>query len=191
MNLIWSILMCFCLVYAIITGRIDDVINSFFKAGESALKTCINVSCIIIFFNGVFNIALESGLIKKISFLFKRISKFIFKDIKNDEIIDLISLNFSACFLGLGIATTPIAFKILDKLKEEVNEKNKLIKNVFLLAVLNITSFSLFPLTVLSIREKYDSNIGITIWLLIVSITFFESLITLIIVRNMKYELFD
>lgn len=191
MNLIWSILMCFCLVYAIITGRIDDVINSFFKAGESALKTCINVSCIIIFFNGVFNVALESGLIKKISFVFKKISKFIFKDIKNDEIIDLISLNFSACFLGLGIATTPIAFKILDKLKEEVNEKNKLIKNVFLLAVLNITSFSLFPLTVLSIREKYHSNIGITIWLLIVLITFFESLITLIIVRNMKYELFD
>lgn len=191
MSIIWSTLMFFCLVYAMLTGRIDEVINSFFEAGESALKTCINISCIIIFFNGIFNMALESNLIKKISFLFKKISKFIFKDIKNEEIIDLISLNFSACFLGLGIATTPIAFKILDKLKEEVDNKNVLIKNTFLLAVLNITSFTLFPLSVLSIRQKYHSNIGIIIWLLIILITFLESVISLLFVRNMKYELFD
>ena len=92
MSIIWSTLMCFCLIYAMLTGRIDEVINSFFEAGESALKTCINISCIIVFFNGIFNMALESNLIKKISFLFKKISKFIFKDIKNEEIIDLISL---------------------------------------------------------------------------------------------------
>lgn len=191
MNLIWSSLMCFCVVYAIFTGRIDELINSFFNVGESALKTCVSVACIIIFFSGVFNVALESGIIRKISFLFKKLSKFIFKDIKDEDTLDLISMNITASFLGLGIASTPIAFKVLDKFNDKFVEKSKLNKNVFLLACLNITGFTIFPLTVLSIRAKYGSDIGFIVWFIIILVTFFTSLISLIIVRNMKYELFN
>ena len=183
--------MCFCIVYAMFTGRIDELINSFFNAGENALKTCVSVACIIILFNGVFNVALESGVIKKISFLFKKISKLIFKDVNDEDVLDLISMNITASFLGLGIATTPIAFKVLDKFNDNYVEKTKLNKNVFLLACLNITGFTIFPLTVLSIRAKWGSTIGILIWIIIIIVTFFTSLISLIIVRNMKYELFN
>lgn len=191
MNVIWSSIMCFCLFYSIISGRVDEVINSFFNAFDSSLKTCISVACLIVFFNGVFSVADESGLIKKISVLFKRISKIIFKEVKDEEIIDLISLNIAANLLGLGISTTPIVFKILDKMKEKFENKKLLIKNICLLAILNISGFSLFPLTVLSIREKYESNLGIIVWIMIVLITFFESLISLFLFRNINYELLD
>ncbi len=191
MNIIWSSLMCFCVVYAMFTGRIDELINSFFSVGENALKTCVSVACIIILFNGVFNVALESGVIKKISFLFKKISKLIFKDVNDEDVLDLISMNITASFLGLGIATTPIAFKVLEKFNDNCVEKTKLNKNVFLLACLNITGFTIFPLTVLSIRAKWGSNIGFLVWIIIIIVTFFTSLISLIIVRNMKYELFN
>ena len=191
MNIIWSVLMCFCLFYSIISGRVDLVVDSFFDAGDTALKTCINVSCLIIFFNGVFNVAIESGLIKKIAFLFRKICSFIFKDIKNKEIIDLISLIISANLLGLSVATTPIVFKVLDKMKKEIENKKILKKNICLLAVLNISGFTLFPLTILSIREKYGSNLGIIVWLLIVLLTFVESVISIFLIRKMNYELFD
>ena len=191
MNIIWSILMCFCLIYSIVSGRVNAVIDSFFDAGDTALKICISVSCLIVFFNGVFNVAIESGLIKKISFLFRKISSCLFKDIKNQETIDLISLIISANFLGLSVATTPMVFKVLDKMKKEIENKQILKKNICLLAVLNISGFTLFPLTILSIREKYGSNFGIIVWLVIVIITFVESVISLFLIRKMNYELFD
>lgn len=191
MNIIWSVLMCFCLFYSIVSGRVDLVVDSFFDAGDTALKTCVNISCLIIFFNGVFNVAIESGLIKKIAFLFRKICSLIFKDIDNKEIIDLISLIISANLLGLSVATTPIVFKVLDKMKNEIKNKKILKKNICLLAVLNISGFTLFPLTILSIREKYGSNLGIIVWLLIVLLTFFESVISLFLIRKMNYELFD
>ena len=112
-------------------------------------------------------------------------------DRKIEKIFNLISLIISANLLGLSVATTPIVFNVLDKMKDEIENKKILKKNICLLAVLNISGFTLFPLTILSIREKYESNFGVVVWLLIVLLTFFESFISIFLIRKMNYELFD
>ena len=149
------------------------------------VKKCNRIS------NNLVSGIIESGIFKKIGIIFKPLVKFIFPDLKNDEVIELISCSVCANFLGLGMASTPIVFKVLDIFKRDLCDDRIRKKNVFSLVSLSVSSFSLFPLTVLALREKYDSLIFLKFYFIFILVSFFVSLFTIFLIRNIRYELFD
>lgn len=180
MNKIWVFLIIFCFIYGYINGNINEMINSILNVPKISLDLLIKTGGLIIIYNGIFNIAIQSGMIKKISKVFKKLSYFLFPDYsKDNEIHEYICANITANLLGLGIASTPIALKTINMMKdgEVIN------RNIITIIILNITSFSLFPLTVLSIRESYGSNIGIFIWISLILISLANTIIGLVINR--------
>ena len=73
MNIIWTIIILFSFVFAISTGNLNNLINSIFNVPKESLSLLVSIGSLIVIYNGVFQIAIDSGLIKKISFIWKPI----------------------------------------------------------------------------------------------------------------------
>lgn len=172
MNKIWSLIIIISFIYSIFSNNFDKLINSIFDVPKESLNLLLSLGGLIILYNGFFQILIDCKLIKKISFLFKPILIKIYK-IDNSETLDLLCANFTANLLGLGIASTPIVIKIL---KNESNEKiiNKLI-------CINTACFTIMPITIISIRESYNSGKNFSFYIILILTTFLSTIFSIII----------
>jgi len=172
MNIIWSSIVIFCFVYSIFTNNLSVLINSLFDVPEKSLKLLFSIGSLIIIYNGIFQIAIDSKLIKFISFIFKPILKRLYK-INNEDTLELLCANFTANFLGLGVASTPIAINIIKKTNNR-GIINKLI-------CLNISCLTIFPITIITLREKMGGLNNTKIWISLIVITFLTSIFSIIV----------
>jgi len=182
MNLIWIIIILICLGYGLISGNLDKIVEACLNTPKDTLDLLIKIGGLIIFYNGIFQIAIKSNMIKKFSKFLYPITKHIFKDIKKDSFVhELISANIIANLLGLGIASTPIAIKALKELKNELVDKTKPSLSMVKLILINIASFTLFPLSILSIRKIYNAKINIELVPLFILSSFILTIIALLL----------
>lgn len=172
MSIIWTVIIIFCLLFSLFTNNFTNVINALFDVPEYALKLTVSLGGLIIIYNGIFQVAIDSKLIKTISFLFKPFIKKIYK-INNDELLELLCANFTANLLGLGAASTPIAINVLKKV-DNPNIINKLI-------CMNVSSFTIFPFTIITLRNKYNGINNFKVWIAIIIITFLTTVFSLFI----------
>jgi spore maturation protein A len=79
MNKIWTFLITSCFIYALFTNNFSNLVNSLFDVPENTIKLLLSIGSLIIIYNGIFQIAIDSKLVKKVSFLFKPLIKRIYK----------------------------------------------------------------------------------------------------------------
>ena len=184
MNIIWILIIVLCFFYAFINGNIDDFIDKLFEVPKITITMLITIGSLIIIYNGIFKIAIKSGIIERIGKMFRFISYLLFPKIPKNHILhSYICSNITANLLGLGIASTPIALNSIMEMKKLYNNTEVASQEMITLLVLNITSFTIFPMTVLTLRQKYNSNLGVKIWITFIGLTFIISLISLLFDR--------
>ncbi len=183
MNIIWTIIILFSFVFAISTGNLNNLINSIFNVPKESLSLLVSIGSLIVIYNGVFQIAIDSGLIKKISFIFRGIVKKVFNDI-DEEVVMLICANICANILGLGVASTPIALNVMSHISHE----DKVNNNILCLVGINLSSFTLFPLTILTIRNTYQGSHSFFIWLSIIFISFVTTLFSIVLAKKWRFR---
>lgn len=172
MSYIWTIIILISFIFSLFTNNFSNVINALFDVPEKSLKLLVSIGGLIIVYNGIFRIAIDSGLIKNISFVFKPVLKKIYK-INSEDILELLCANFTANLLGLGIASTPIAINIIKK----VDDKKIITK----LICMNVSCFTIFPFTIISLRNKYNGINNFKVWIIIIIITFLSSLFSILL----------
>lgn len=156
MNIIFIILIVFSLFGFGFTNFNLFGITLINSLNES-IKIFINIGLVIIFWNGLFNILIESGFIKKIKVVFKRLILFLYPTIKFDSLeMDLITTNYLLNFLGLGIGGTASALQVINKLKEEEYSK----KTIEDFIILNIGAFSIIPVSIISYRIQNNGIVN-------------------------------
>ena len=182
MNKIWVFLVCFCLLYGVFTGNVDQMINASLNVPFRTLDLVIKVGGIIIFYNGLFQIAIDSGLIKDFSKAFKPLINRLFPELPKESVAhEYICANIAANLLGLGAGATPMAVKALAEMKRLNNNKDIATKPMITLMLLNITSFTIFPVTMVGIRELYFAKINIQLIPYIILTSLFLTIVALII----------
>ena len=172
MNILWTSIIIFCFIFAIFTDNLNFLFNSLFTVPERSLKLLVSLGSLIIIYNGIFQIAIDCKLIRKISFIFKPILKVIY-NISDGDVLELLCANFTANFLGLGSASTPISLKVLN-LTTDKKIINKLI-------CLNVSCFSILPFTIITLRNKFSGTNNFKVWILIVLITMITSIFSIFI----------
>lgn len=161
MNKTWVIIVVVCIIFGIFNGKTDQLVNASINTPKDTFELLFKIGGLIIFYNGLFQIAVDSGLIKKLSKLLLPLTRLLFKDISRNSIAhEYISANIIANLLGLGIASTPIAIKALKSLKEESGKDDIPSKSIAVLTIMNISAFTLFPLTIIGVRKIYDAKIN-------------------------------
>ena len=167
-NYIWGVF--------ILLGVIISIIK-----GDNNLINLVPLMCLWL---GTMKIADSSGLLNIISNKLSKIIRVVFPEIpKGDPAIAYISSNIVMNMLGLGNAATPFGIKAMTRLKELNNNSDIASRSMITFLVINTSSVTIIPTTVISLRIASGSNNPTEIMTACIITTFLSSFIGLLIDR--------
>ncbi len=169
LNVIWPAFIAISFIYALISGNIEQASNGIFESAASAVELTLTFFGTICLWNGIINIAKESSLMSKLTRLLYPLIRFLFPELKKNEIAkEEISMNIVANLLGLGNAATPLGLKAMETMQKENPKKDTLTNSMAMFIVLNTASLQIIPTNVIAIRSSLGSaspnNIIIQVW---------------------------
>lgn len=169
LNIIWPIFIIISYIYAIFTGKVNEINNSVFESCESAVKLTITFLGTMCLWSGIMQIAKRTTLIDKLTNFLNPIMKILFPEIqKQNPVHKEISMNMVANILGLGNAATPLGLKAMKTMQKENPKKDTLTNSMAMFIIINTASIQIIPTTVIAIRSSLGSinptSIIIPVW---------------------------
>jgi spore maturation protein A len=158
-NYIWVAMTIIGIVFALINGTMEAVNKAVFDGAKEAVILCIGLISVLVFWLGMMRIAEESGLLQKLTKLFRPIVKRIFPDVPaNHPAMGYILSNMISNMFGLGNAATPLGIKAMEELKRLNGGKPEASRSMVTFLALNTASITIIPTTVIAIRINYHSG---------------------------------
>lgn len=182
-NYIWGVFIVLGVIISIIK-RDPNLTNNLITSGTKGIDMIINLVPLMCLWLGTMKIADSSGLLNIISNKLSKIIRVIFPEIpKGDPAIAYISSNIVMNMLGLGNAATPFGIKAMTRLKELNNNSDVASRSMITFLVINTSSVTIIPTTVISLRIASGSNNPTEIITACIITTFLSSFIGLLIDR--------
>ena len=159
MGKIWAFLIAVSGIYAICTGKTEQLLDGILSIPDESFSFLLIVLSSTIFWTGFMNIFKEVGIVDFISLAIRPIFKKIMPNLKDKEAIEYLSMNIAANMFGLGFAATPSGLKGIKRLKElSAMPEGVASDEMITFLVLNTAGVTLIPTTVISIRKSYGSQ---------------------------------
>lgn len=160
MNVLWLVMICVSIVFAIFTGHLEAFTKSIFDGAKAAVEVSLFLLGIVSVWMGITRILEDSGLIYRIAHLFKPLICRLFRNIPGDHpSISAITLNVLANLFGLGNAATPLGIKAMQELDSLNEDKGLITPEMMTFIVINTASIQLIPFSVIGILASYgDKN---------------------------------
>ena len=182
-NYIWGVFILLGVIISIIKGD-NNLTNNLITSGTKGIDIIINLVPLMCLWLGTMKIADSSGLLNIISNKLSKIIRVVFPEItKGDPAIAYISSNIVMNMLGLGNAATPFGLKAMTRLKELNNNSDIASRSMITFLVINTSSVTIIPTTVISLRIASGSNNPTEIMTACIITTFLSSFIGLLIDR--------
>lgn len=182
-NYIWGVFILLGVIISIIKGD-NNLTNNLITSGTKGIDIIINLVPLMCLWIGTMKIADSSGLLNIISNKLSKIIRVVFPEIpKGDPAIAYISSNIVMNMLGLGNAATPFGIKAMTRLKELNNNSDIASRSMITFLVINTSSVTIIPTTVISLRIASGSNNPTEIMTACIITTFLSSFIGLLIDR--------
>lgn len=182
-NYLWGIFIILGIIVGIIKGD-SNLTNNLLTSGIKGIEMIISLIPLMCLWLGIMKIADSSGLLNIISNKLSKITRIIFPEIpKGDPAIAYISSNIVMNMLGLGNAATPFGIKAMTRLKELNNNSDVASRSMITFLVINTSSVTIIPATVISLRIASGSNNPTEIMTACIITTFLSSFIGLLIDR--------
>lgn len=189
LNSIWPFFIVISFLFAISTGRLNELNASIFDSAESAVEMTITFLGTMCLWNGVMRIVQETSIIKKLTKVISPFMSFLFPNMKKgDKEYKEITMNIIANILGLGNAATPLGISAMKTMQEKNKYKDTLSDDMAMFIVLNTASIQLIPSTVIAIRTSLNSaepsSIIFPIWCATIAADLAGIIVTKILIKK-------
>lgn len=159
LNFIWAAMIIIGFIVAVINGRMAELSTAVLESGEESVMTVLKLIGPMSLWLGIMKLAEEAGLVKILAHLFKPLARFLFPKVPTDHpALGAIMMNFSANLLGLGNSATPLGIKAMNELQKLNNNSSRASDAMCTFLVINTSSLTLIPTTILALRISADSN---------------------------------
>ena len=160
MNYIFYILIVFSVIFGVINGKTQEVVNAILDGADVSVKIALSLIGIMAFWLGIMRIAEKAGLVQWLAKLIKPVTKWIFNDVPpENEAIGNVALSVSANALGLTNAATPIGLKVMKELQEiNSNDKETASDAMCMFLAMNTAGFQIIPATVMAVLVAVGSK---------------------------------
>ena len=178
MSKIYYFILCLCCVFFLF---IDFSLfqKTIYDALDESIKLIIDIGVLIVLWNGLFNILIDSKILNKIGFIFEKYFKFIYPNIlQSSEEYNYLVLNFLFNFLGMGLGGMSSSLKVINKLKENNN-----INDIEKFIILNIGCFTFVPISLIGYLLKYNFQIELPFLICSFLVTLCVHLVSVFIVK--------
>lgn len=157
-NKIWAFFIIVGVVFGIFNDKISIINESILSSTTTAIEMILKMFPVVALWLGIMEIAKASGLLNKLSNLFRPLLFKLFPELpKNHEALGYISSNVVINMLGLGNAATPFGLKAMKSLHELNGKSNVASKSMITFLILNTSGLTIIPTTVISLRMMYGS----------------------------------
>ena len=144
--------------FAAFHGTMGQITESFISSSTEAVNLCIFMLGVIGVWNGMMEIAVKSGLMKKIAKTMYPFIHWLFPDIPpRHKANEYIAANMAANILGLGWAATPAGLKAMRELQKLEEGGGRASDMMCAFLVLNISSLQRVPINMIAYRSQYGS----------------------------------
>ena len=158
LNILWVIMITGGIFFAAFHGTMGQITESFISSSTEAVNLCIFMLGVIGVWNGMMEIAVKSGLMKKIAKTMYPFIHWLFPDIPpRHKANEYIAANMAANILGLGWAATPAGLKAMRELQKMEEGGGRASDMMCAFLVLNISSLQLVPINMIAYRSQYGS----------------------------------
>lgn len=158
LNILWVIMIAGGIFFAAFHGTMGQITESFISSSTEAVNLCIFMLGVIGVWNGMMEIAVKSGLMKKIAKTMYPFIHWLFPDIPpRHKANEYIAANMAANILGLGWAATPAGLKEMRELQKLEEGGGRASDMMCAFLVLNISSLQLVPINMIAYRSQYGS----------------------------------
>jgi spore maturation protein A len=180
MNVIWVILISVSAIFAIANGKLDEFTKAVFDGAKSSVEVSLFLLGIVALWMGITKIIEDSGLIHKLSKVFRPLVLGLFKNVPQDHpSITSITLNFLANAFGIGNAATPLGIKAMQDLQSLNKDPETITFEMMLLIVINTASIQIIPFTVIGILSDFGSATPTAIVLPVILATVLSAVIAI------------
>ena len=158
LNILWVIMIAGGIFFAAFHGTMGQITESFISSSTEAVNLCIFMLGVIGVWNGMMEIAVKSGLMKKIAKTMYPFIHWLFPDIPpRHKANEYIAANMAANILGLGWAAAPAGLKAMRELQKLEEGGGRASDMMCAFLVLNISSLQLVPINMIAYRSQYGS----------------------------------
>lgn len=187
LNILWVLMIAGGILFASFHGTTGKLTEVFISSSTEAVNLCIFMLGVIGVWNGMMEIAVKSGLMKRVSRAMYPFIHWFFPDIPSKhKANEYIAANMAANILGLGWAATPAGLKAMKELKklENTYEASDMMC-AFL--VLNISSLQLIPINMIAYRSQYGSVNPTAVVLPAILATMISTLAGILFIKGMEF----
>lgn len=182
-NYIWGVFIILGITYSII-NKDPNLTNNLLTSGKNSIDMILTILPLMCLWLGITKIAQASSLLTLVSKKLSKVVRIIFPEIPKDHpAIGYISTNIVMNMLGLGNAATPFGIKAMEKLKELNQNKDVASRSMITFLVINTSSVTIIPTTVISLRLLHGSMDASEIIPVTILTTFISTFIALILDR--------
>lgn len=182
-NYIWGVFIILGITYSII-NKDPNLTNNLLNSGKNSIDMILTILPLMCLWLGITKIAQASSLLTLVSKKLSKVVRIIFPEIPKDHpAIGYISSNIVMNMLGLGNAATPFGIKAMEKLKELNQNKDVASRSMITFLVINTSSVTIIPTTVISLRLLHGSIDASEIIPVTILTTFISTFIALILDR--------
>lgn len=182
-NYIWGVFIILGITYSII-NKDPNLTNNLLTSGKNSIDMILTILPLMCLWLGITKIAEASSLLTLVSKKLSKVVRIIFPEIPKDHpAIGYISSNIVMNMLGLGNAATPFGIKAMEKLKELNKNKDVTSRSMITFLVINTSSVTIIPTTVISLRLLHGSIDASEIIPVTILTTFISTFIALILDR--------
>ena len=182
-NYIWGVFIILGITYSII-NKDPNLTNNLLTSGKNSIDMILTILPLMCLCLGITKIAQASSLLTLVSKKLSKVVRIIFPEIPKDHpAIGYISSNIVMNMLGLGNAATPFGIKAMEKLKELNQNKDVASRSMITFLVINTSSVTIIPTTVISLRLLHGSIDASEIIPVTILTTFISTFIALILDR--------
>lgn len=182
-NYIWGVFIILGITYSIINKN-PNLTNNLLTSGKNSIDMILTILPLMCLWLGITKIAEASSLLTLVSKKLSKVVRIIFPEIPKDHpAIGYISSNIVMNMLGLGNAATPFGIKAMEKLKELNKNKDVASRSMITFLVINTSSVTIIPTTVISLRLLHGSIDASEIIPVTILTTFISTFIALILDR--------
>ena len=182
-NYIWGVFIILGITYSII-NKDPNLTNNLLTSGKNSIDMILTILPLMCLWLGITKIAQASSLLTLVSKKLSKVVRIIFPEIPKDHpAIGYISSNIVMNMLGLGNAATPFGIKAMEKLKELNKNKDVASRSMITFLVINTSSVTIIPTTVISLRLLHGSIDASEIIPVTLLTTFISTFIALILDR--------
>ena len=187
LNILWVIMIAGGIFFAAFHGTMGQITESFISSSTEAVNLCIFMLGVIGVWNGMMEIAVKSGLMKKIAKTMYPLIHWLFPDIPpRHKANEYIAANMAANILGLGWAATPAGLKAMRELQKLEEGEGRASDMMCAFLVLNVSSLQLVPINMIAYRSQYGSVNPAAVVLPAICATMISTLAGIVFIKIME-----